>query len=102
VLKTGREVKDKKVYFPDCDKYIEQSVIFDRSNKLLICILRDVTEQEIVRIKKDKMSKQTINIVNNVIENQMRAVQEIALLLGETAAETKIAITNLKESLIDE
>ncbi|MEG1180286.1 MAG: hypothetical protein RSD42_07765 [Oscillospiraceae bacterium] len=48
------------------------------------------------------MSKQTINIVNNVIENQMRAVQEIALLLGETAAETKIAITNLKESLIDE
>ena len=29
----------------------------------------------------------------------MRTVQEIASLLGETAAETKVALTKLKESL---
>lgn len=32
----------------------------------------------------------------------MRTVQEIASLLGETVAETKVALTNLKESLSDE
>jgi hypothetical protein len=32
----------------------------------------------------------------------MRIVQEIAFLLGETAAETKMALTTLKESIIDE
>jgi len=32
----------------------------------------------------------------------MRVVQEIALLLGETAAETKIALTKLKETMEDE
>ena len=36
---------------------------------------------------------------DKVIEKQMRTVQEIASLLGETTAETKIALTRLKESL---
>ena len=43
-----------------------------------------------------------IEITDKVIEKQMRVVQEIASLLGETTAETKIALTNLKESLNDE
>ena len=34
-----------------------------------------------------------------VIEKQMRVVQEIASLLGETTAETKIALTQLKDAL---
>jgi hypothetical protein len=37
-----------------------------------------------------------------VVDKQMRVVQEIASLLGETAAETKIALTRLKESMGDE
>jgi hypothetical protein len=32
----------------------------------------------------------------------MRAVQEIASLLGETTAETKVALTKLKESVLRE
>ena len=50
----------------------------------------------------DKKSRSTIEITDKVIEKQMRAVQEIASLLGETTAETKIALTKLKESLTDE
>ena len=34
-----------------------------------------------------------------MIEKQMRVVQEIASLLGETTAETKIALTQLKDTL---
>ena len=38
-------------------------------------------------------------LTEKVIAKQMRSVQEIASLLGETTAETKIALTKLKESI---
>ena len=57
---------------------------------------------EIAKEKKAELSRQTIEITDKVVEKQMRIVQEIASLLGETTAETKIALTKLKESLKDE
>ncbi len=61
-----------------------------------------VTEEENERRKKESISRQTIETTDKVIAKQMRIVQEIASLLGETAAETKIALTKLKESIGDE
>jgi len=69
---------------------------------LLIGILRDVTDEEIQKEKKEKISRQTMEVADKVVEKQMRIVQEIASLLGETAAETKIALAKLKESIADE
>ena len=45
------------------------------------------------------MSRSTVEITDKIIAKQMRTVQEIASLLGETTAETKVALTKLKESL---
>ena len=42
---------------------------------------------------------ETARVTDKVIERQMRVVQEIASLLGETTAETKIALTRLKETI---
>ena len=53
-------------------------------------------------LKKENISRQTIEVADKVVDKQMRIVQEIASLLGETAAETKIALTKLKESIADE
>ncbi len=64
--------------------------------------MRDITEEETERIRKEQVSQHTIEITDKVIEKQMRVVQEIASLLGETTAETKIALTKLKETLNDE
>ena len=55
-----------------------------------------------MREKKENISRQTVEITDKVVEKQMRIVQEIASLLGETAAETKIALTKLKETIADE
>ena len=41
-------------------------------------------------------------MADEVIKKQMRVAQEIASLLGETTAETKVALVNLKKSLKDE
>ena len=76
--------------------------MYDYDSRLLIGIMRDVTEEETAREKKEDISQKTIEVADRVVEKQMRIVQEIASLLGETAAETKIALTKLKESIINE
>lgn len=102
VLHHGRAVLEKRAYLAEYQKFVEQSVVYDRSYHILICIMRDITEIEKQRMKKEALGRKTIEITDKVIEKQMRVVQEIASLLGETTAETKIALTNLKESLRNE
>ena len=102
VLNSGRSIHDKRTYLAEYGKYVEESILYDKEYHLLVCILRDVTEEENQKEKKEKISHQTVEIADRVVDNQMRIVQEIASLLGETAAETKIALTKLKESISDE
>ncbi|MBR5448223.1 MAG: PAS domain-containing protein, partial [Clostridia bacterium] len=102
VLNTGRDVHEEKVYLAEYKRFVEQSVVYDRDYHLLICILRDITDEELEREKKENISRQTVEIADRVVERQMRIVQDIASLLGETAAETKIALSKLKESISDE
>lgn len=102
VLDTGRGVRDQRVYFAEYKKYVEQTIVYDKEYHVLICIMRDVTDEEKEREKKENISQQTVEIADRVVDKQMRIVQEIASLLGETAAETKIALTKLKESITNE
>lgn len=101
-MTTGEEIHDKRVYLAEYKKYVEETVIYDKSYNIIMCLMRDITAEETQRVKKEEVSKQTIEVTDKVIEKQMRVVQEIASLLGETTAETKIALTKLKESLEDE
>lgn len=102
VKRTGRGVFDRRTYLAEYNRYVEQTVTYDREYHVVIAIMRDVTDEEKSREKKDDISRQTVEIADKVVDKQMRIVQEIASLLGETAAETKIALTKLKESISDE
>ena len=102
VLSTGRDVRDERVYLAEYNRYVEQTVVHDKDSHLLISIMRDVTDEEKEREKKEDISRQTVEVADKVVEKQMRIVQEIASLLGETAAETKITLAKLKESIINE
>lgn len=95
----GKNTYSKQTYLAEYKKYVEQTIIYDKSFNIIICIMRNVTEKENQREAKEEITRKTVEIADNVVEKQMRAVQEIASLLGETAAETKIALTKLKESL---
>lgn len=101
VRKSGRS-ECQRTYLAEYDKYVEQTVVFDKESRVLVCILRDVTEQQQQRERKEALSRKTVETADQVVDKQMRIVQEIASLLGETAAETKIALTQLKESISDE
>ena len=102
VKNSGRSVRDQRTYLAEYKKYVEQTVVYDPDSRMLIGIMRDITDEEAEREKKARINKQTIEVADTVVEKQMRIVQEIASLLGETAAETKIALTKLKESIGDE
>lgn len=102
VFSEERNVYEKKTFLAEYKLYVEETIIYDRNYHIIMSIMRDITNEEAERSKKENTSKQAIEITDKVIEKQMRVVQEIASLLGETTAETKIALTNLKETLNSE
>ena len=102
VKRTGQPVRDQRAYLAEYKRFVEQTVVYDPDLHMLIGIMRDITNDEASKEKKARISKQTVEVADSVVEKQMRIVQEIASLLGETAAETKIALTKLKESIDDE
>ena len=102
VLKCGRNVHNERVYLAEYKRFVEQTVVYDKDSRLLIGIMRDITDEQNEHEKKESISRQTIEVADKVVDKQMRIVQEIASLLGETAAETKIALAKLKESITDE
>ncbi len=102
VRNTSMPVKDKRTYLAEYKRYVDQTIVYDNDYKLLICILRDVSNETRQREKQTEVNRQTVLTADKVVEKQMRVVQEIASLLGETAAETKIALTQLKESITHE
>ncbi len=102
VMDSGSEIRDKRTFLAEYGRYIEQTVVYDRDYRILICIMRDITAEEKEHEHKEEISRQTVEIADKVVDKQMRIVQEIASLLGETAAETKVALSKLKESIKNE
>jgi uncharacterized Fe-S cluster-containing protein len=102
VKNSGRTVRNQRTYLAEYKRYVEQTVVYDNDTHMIVGIMRDVTDAEEERVKKNTINQKTLEVADMVVEKQMRIVQEIASLLGETAAETKIALTKLKESIDDE
>ncbi|MDO4538908.1 MAG: [Fe-Fe] hydrogenase large subunit C-terminal domain-containing protein [Coriobacteriales bacterium] len=102
VKRTGRGVFNQRTYLAEYQRYVDETVIRADDGRMILCIMHDVTAEEEERQRREELSSQTVEVADKVVERQMRIVQEIASLLGETTAETKIALSKLKESIIDE
>ena len=86
-------------YLADYDKFVEETIAFDPEYNLVISIIKDITEETRREKRLDEERRHTAELADRVIEKQMRVAQEIASLLGETTAETKIALTRLKDTI---
>ena len=98
----SKNVYDNRKYLAEYQKYVEETIICDKEYHIIMIMIKDISDEEEIRSKKEEKSKAAVEITDKVIDKQMRIVQEIASLLGETTAETKIALTKLKETLSDE
>ncbi len=100
-MQTGRAINAQRDYYAEFDEFLEITILPDKNSGHLISFFRDVTDEEKQKKAKEELSRQTAETADKVVDKQMRIVQEIASLLGETAAETKIVLTQLKESVSD-
>ncbi len=99
---TGVNVYGNRKYLAEYAKYVEETIIYDKEFHIIMIMMKDISEEEEVKQRRTAQGEAAVEITDKVIEKQMRIVQEIASLLGETTAETKIALTKLKETLSDE
>lgn len=81
------------------DVQVELSVVYLHKNHMYIAFAKDISEQEKNKSELTDLRLNTVEIAQAVITKQMRVAQEIASLLGETTAETKVALTQLKKSI---
>ena len=102
VKNTGRGIFHERSYLAEYGCTVQQTIVPAEGRRMLLCIMRDVSEEEDARRQREEISRQTAEVADKVVDKQMRIVQEIASLLGETAAETKIALSKLKESIANE
>ena len=95
-------IEQERTYLTEYECYVDRTILYNGEYHLFICIMRDVTNEMRQQEKKMEMRLQAVDIANDVAKKQMKIVQDIASLLGETAADTLIAIDRLKETISDD
>lgn len=63
-------------------------------------IFKDITKEEREQENLYDLRVETMEMAQKVIDKQMVAAQQIASLLGETTAETKVTLTKLKNMIV--
>ncbi|MBS4534626.1 4Fe-4S binding protein [Clostridium sp. D2Q-14] len=96
VKENKENILNKKVYYEEYNIVLIQNILYLKDQNVILSIMVDTTIEESNKKELNRVKEQTIDAAQSVIENQMRVAQEIASLLGETTAETKIILTKLK------
>ncbi len=102
ILATGRDLIGHKVQFKALGKEFYMNGIYLKMEKALVVTLTDITPDEQSKQELKRIKEQTLSACEEVIWKQMRVAQEIASLLGETTAETKVNLSRLKDIVLSE
>ncbi|MEA4972802.1 MAG: [Fe-Fe] hydrogenase large subunit C-terminal domain-containing protein [Candidatus Metalachnospira sp.] len=102
VLKTKIDIVGEKLHIPKFDYTGLMNIMYMGDDREFMVTMQDVTNEEKRRTELEKLKLNTVEVTQRVIDKQMMVAQEIASLLGETTAETKVALNNLKKVVIKE
>ncbi len=97
-----KHISCKQTHIPTTGKYVDISINYLAGQNVIFGILKDVTDSVDYENRIMKVKMETLTTTDEVIKKQMRVAQEIASLLGETTAETKVALLKLKKTLTEE
>ena len=78
----------------------EEKIIYIPAMESVLIIYQDITREEKAKVKHYNLKMETVAMAKRVIDKQMMVAQEIAGLLGETTAETKVTLTKLRDSIL--
>lgn len=101
-LKEKASLGKEKIELPTYDLIAYRDIIYLEKQQALLVIFADVTDEEKRKKEVSTLKGNTLDVTQSIIDKQMRVAQEIASLLGETTAETKVAIMKLKKVLSEE
>ncbi len=99
VWETNTVIHAKEKDYPDYGLHVREVIFPLKSHNLIACIVVDTTHEMKQREELQKIKNQTIQRVNEVVDKQMKVAQEIASLLGETTANTKVSLLQLLKTL---
>lgn len=100
VLRTRQSIMNKKIDLPQIHLKAEEKIVYISNLNSVLVIYQDITKEEQAKEKRYHLKMETIEAAQKVIDKQMMVAQEIAGLLGETTAETKVTLTKLRDSIL--
>ncbi|MEG2019021.1 MAG: [Fe-Fe] hydrogenase large subunit C-terminal domain-containing protein [Synergistaceae bacterium] len=95
-----KSIPQHKVKYNVRKVVVNQTMVYITEQNISVAFMQDITTQEYETEKLNKVKLDTMTMAQNVIDKQMRVAQEIASLLGETTAETKVTLTKLKDLIV--
>lgn len=93
------ETTIRSLFIQKTNKYLDVDINLLQDSSIMYASIADVTEKVNYDKQLENVREETIMVTDEVIKKQMRVAQEIASLLGETTAETKVALVKLKKML---
>ncbi len=96
---TGTASHMERLKIDKSGRYVDINIVPLAKESSILIVMTDVTDKVNYDEELAKVKRGTLDVTDAVIEKQMRVAQEIASLLGETTAETKIALLKLKKTI---
>lgn len=93
---------DDQIYLEDRKIYLERTLANDRKNQLILCVMKDITREMEEKLRIRKAQNNAAAMADKLAAEQLKLVHQIASLLGETAADTKVAVEQLKRTILRE
>ncbi len=100
VLGTGLSIRGKRIDIPELFLRVEASFVPLKSLGMVLGLFQDVTQEETEEEAQQQSRLQSVEMAQKVIDKQMMVAQQIAYLLGETTAETKVTLNQLKTRIM--
>lgn len=97
----GRQLLKEIEEYPDHGLVVRQYVFTPENQDIVIGIFTDITADHQRQDELARLKATTLERAQDVIDKQMRVAQEIAGLLGETTAETKVLLSQLMRLMQD-
>ncbi|BCN31399.1 [Fe-Fe] hydrogenase large subunit C-terminal domain-containing protein [Anaeromicropila herbilytica] len=100
VLESQKNIMNKKVSYEQYKTTTLQSIVYLNDQNGVMGVFKDITKEEEKNKQAYKVKVETIEMAQKVIDKQMMVAQQIAGLLGETTAETKVTLTKLRDTIL--
>lgn len=101
-LRTKEPVFHKKIQLEHGRMTVEETIVYIENLESVLVTFQDVTREEKMKEQHYNLKVETMEMAQKVIDKQMMVAQEIAGLLGETTAETKVTLSKLRDSILNE